>query len=107
MMGEKIRVAIDAQGMTVEKLADALDVTVQSVYRWIRNEVTPSVQTLRDIARLTDRPIYYFISEATAETLDRSRKLGTISVSIDGERVFSAPVKRTSDINVDLDHPGN
>lgn len=100
-MGEKIRIAIDTAGISVEKLAEKLGVTVQSVYRWLRNEVTPNVATIRQIARITDRPVYYFISEAAPETL--SRKLGTITVSIDGERVFTAPVKRSSDIDIDVD----
>ncbi len=52
MIGENIKRLRTAKGLTQKDLADKLYVTAQAVSRWENNEVEPSINTIKDMARL-------------------------------------------------------
>ena len=51
MLGERIREIREAQGITQEKLGEALGVTKASVSNWENDNSPPSVDTLKNIAK--------------------------------------------------------
>ena len=50
----RIKVVLAEKRMTNKKLAQALDITVQTVSRWCTNEMQPSIETLYRIAAYLD-----------------------------------------------------
>lgn len=92
--------AIDAAGISVKEAAERLETTEQSVYRWIRGEVEPSLKTLREVSRVTDRPLYFFISSAAPAA---PKKMGLLTVEVDGVILLRAPIHIGSDVHIGLE----
>jgi transcriptional regulator with XRE-family HTH domain len=66
-LGDRIREARRAAGYTnVEQLAVALGVGQRTVQRWETDKSDPSVRRVVDIARLTGRPLSFFIADEAA-----------------------------------------
>lgn len=53
-LGETIKEAREAEDVSVADLAERVGVTANTVYRWQRDEVTPSWTHLHEIARALD-----------------------------------------------------
>lgn len=52
-LADRMRKALREANMTVQEMADYLDVTNSSVSRWINGKAKPSTSTLRDWAKRT------------------------------------------------------
>ena len=59
----KIREARDAAGLTQEDLAREIGVTLRAVQAWELTDRAPRSKYVRALARVTDRPVEFFIPE--------------------------------------------
>lgn len=63
-LGKRIRTARKQAGFrNAETLAVALGVGVRTVQRWESGEGQPSIARLIAVAKLTEKPLDYFLSE--------------------------------------------
>lgn len=62
LIGDRIKKALTESGKDVPGLAKYMDTTVQTVYRWMRGEVEPSVSNIRRIGAFTGHPAEYFVA---------------------------------------------
>jgi transcriptional regulator with XRE-family HTH domain len=66
-IGAQIREARKAAGYrNAEMLAVELGIGVRTVQRYEADQAAPSIERLLAIARLTDKPLAYFLSEGVA-----------------------------------------
>jgi transcriptional regulator with XRE-family HTH domain len=66
-MGSRIKAARDEAGLTREQLGKAIGVNWRTVARYERGEtLNVSVTNLSRIARVTRKPLEYFITEVAA-----------------------------------------
>lgn len=66
-LGERIKLARDGAGLTREQLAKATGVNWRTIARYERGEtVNVSVSMVQRIARVTGKPLHYFITEVAA-----------------------------------------
>ena len=63
-VGARVKRAREAAGMTQVELARALNVEQSTVSRWERDDPTPSLRWLSEIATATAQPLPFFFNEA-------------------------------------------
>jgi transcriptional regulator with XRE-family HTH domain len=100
MIGQQIKRALKSAGMSARELAEKLEVHEQSVYRWFRDEPEPAIRDLRKIARLTDKPLYYFLSDSAKGP----KPPATLTVTIDGAEVFRVGITKGAAVEVGVEH---
>jgi transcriptional regulator with XRE-family HTH domain len=61
-MADRLRRALRVSGVSVQEMADYLDVTRNSVGNWINGRVQPDVRTLRLFALRTGFPIVWLVN---------------------------------------------
>lgn len=61
--GELIKQAIKGAGLSQEKLAQRLDVSLQSVRNWISDTHDLKLSTVKKIAAATGKPTSFFLGE--------------------------------------------
>lgn len=60
MLGDRIRTARLAAGLSQTELARAVDGASRTVQSWELHEAVPKPETLRKVAEVTDRPLHWF-----------------------------------------------
>lgn len=66
-LGERIRDLRTLRGMSIRKLAQAAGITPSMLSQIENEQVNPSIQTLRSLARVMDVPLYSFFQEERRE----------------------------------------
>lgn len=66
-IGNRIRAARQARGLTVAQLARACEVTENAVRLWERGEREPMFRSVEAVARATGQPLNYFTEEESGE----------------------------------------
>ena len=66
-IGEKIRLLRQAQGLSLEKLADRSGVSSAAIHKIERNAMVPTITTLMKLARSLDRSVSYLVEEEPDE----------------------------------------
>jgi transcriptional regulator with XRE-family HTH domain len=66
-IGEKIRLLRQAQGLSLEKLADRSGVSSAAIHKIERNAMVPTITTLMKLARALDRSVSYLVEEEPDE----------------------------------------
>lgn len=67
-VGQRIKEARDAAGLTQQDLADLVGVVAQTISRWERAEIEISARQLRRVAEATRQPLSFFIREVDVAT---------------------------------------
>lgn len=98
-IGSRIKDALRARDRNVAALAEYLDITEQSVYRYLRDEVEPSISTIMRIADFTGFSYLYFISGKAVS----SASVTTFKVVMEGETVVELPIPRGSAITLAIE----
>jgi transcriptional regulator with XRE-family HTH domain len=96
MIGTRIKEALRTRDKTVNNLADYLGVTEQSVYRYLRDEVEPSISTVMKIAQFTGHSYIYFLSQREQPT----GGLPTLRVFVNDKDVAEIPVARGDSVKI-------
>lgn len=73
-VGERIRAARVARGLTVPELAERLKRGQQSVYRWEWGKVIPRVDDVERIARALDVPLSELLPDTTKKSAPRAAR---------------------------------
>jgi transcriptional regulator with XRE-family HTH domain len=69
-LAKKIRQARKSVGLSQKDLAKVLELTDKAVSSYEVGRAVPSVETLREISKVTYKPFSYFMSEAEEQTGD-------------------------------------
>lgn len=64
ILGDKIKKAMKEAGLTQQKLADKLGITNPVVNAWINGKRNPTVNTIKRIAKATEKPFSFFLEES-------------------------------------------
>lgn len=64
ILGAKIKKAMKEAGLTQQKLADKLGITNPVVNAWINGKRNPTVNTIKRIAKATEKPFSFFLEES-------------------------------------------
>jgi len=66
-IGEKIRLLRQAQGLSLDKLADRSGVSAAAIHKIERNAMVPTITILMKLARALDRSVSYLVEEEPDE----------------------------------------
>jgi transcriptional regulator with XRE-family HTH domain len=66
-LAERIKKARKEAGLTQQEMSKALQVSDKAISAYEVGRATPNVHTLKDISRVTHKPIRYFIDEENDE----------------------------------------
>lgn len=67
-IGKKIRLLRQANGMSLQQLADRSGVSAASIHKIERNTMVPTIAVLMKLARSLDRSVSYLVDEEEAHT---------------------------------------
>lgn len=99
MIGQRIKDALRVKGKSVAELATFLEVTEQSVYRYLRDEVEPSISTIFRIADFTGFSYVYFISrKETPATGVRS-----LILRVDDKEAYVLPLEPGHTVTIEIE----
>lgn len=62
VFGARIQWAMDQKGVSVEDMAEHFDVTVQSVYRWLRDEPRVNLDRLEQLSKYLGKPTWWWFA---------------------------------------------
>lgn len=65
-LAAQIKKARIEAGLSREKLAVALDVSLSTIVRWETGRTEPSVKKTLEVARVTQKPLQFFLGKAAA-----------------------------------------
>ena len=99
MIGNRIKEALRTRNRSVAQLADFLGITEQSVYRYLRDEVEPSVKQIMKISEFTGRSYLYFLAAPGSP----AGGLPTLVVSSEGATVLELPILRGSSVTMTIE----
>lgn len=77
-LSERLKKARQDSGLSQKDLGSALKLSDKAVSSYEVGRAVPSIETLKDIGRLTHRPVSYFFDEVDPEDLDLQIKIKTI-----------------------------
>jgi transcriptional regulator with XRE-family HTH domain len=77
-MGHRIKFARKSVGLSQKDLAKKLNVTDKAVSTYEVGRVMPTILTLREISKLTYKPVSYFMAEQTVESDELEEKIAQI-----------------------------
>jgi transcriptional regulator with XRE-family HTH domain len=77
-MGDKIKTARKQIGLSQKQLAEVLEVSDKAVSSYEVGRATPPLETLREISRITYKPVSYFINPEHSEEDDLESKIQII-----------------------------
>lgn len=75
---QKLRVARRQMGMSQKELGKALNVTDKAISSYEVGRANPSIETLRLLSALSDKPVTYFIEENQTESMEINMRLNVI-----------------------------
>ena len=76
MYGKKIKEKRQALGLSQEDLAQKLDLTRQAISKWEMDKAQPTMTNLRQLARVSDVDMAYFIGHGEEENKESAQGLG-------------------------------
>ena len=76
MYGKKIKEKRQALGLSQEDLAQKLNLTRQAISKWEMDKAQPTMTNLRQLARVFDVDMAYFIGHGEEENKESSQGLG-------------------------------
>lgn len=71
-LGERLKAAREAAGITQEDAANSLGVVSLTMRRWEHNQNTPPVGTLYAMAKLYGKPFLWFVEDAEGKRIAES-----------------------------------
>lgn len=74
-MGHRIKFARKSVGLSQKDLAKKLKITDKAVSTYEVGRVMPNILTLREISKLTYKPVSYFMAEETPESDELEEKI--------------------------------
>jgi len=77
-MGHRIKFARKSVGLSQKDLAKKLKITDKAVSTYEIGRVMPSILTLREISKLTYKPVSYFMAEETDESNELEERIHEI-----------------------------
>ncbi len=77
-IGEKIKRARKAVGLSQKQLGEALRLSDKAVSAYEVGRATPTVDTLKEIGVVTHKPVSYFLNDSESDELELELKLATI-----------------------------
>jgi transcriptional regulator with XRE-family HTH domain len=77
-IAEKIKRARKEAGLSQKDLALVLELSDKAVSSYEVGRATPSIQVLREISKVTYKPVGYFIDEAETDDVELHSKLQVI-----------------------------
>ena len=98
MIGQRIKTALRSSNKSVADLAKFLDITEQSVYRYTRDEVEPSVSTIFKIAEFTGYSYLYFISRKASP----HSGVKSLVIRVDGDEAFTCPIETGHEVTIEI-----
>lgn len=98
MIGKRIKDALRTKDKSVAELAQYLGITEQSVYRYLRDEVEPSVSTIFRIADFTGFSYLYFISRTDSP----AKGIRGLVVRVDGEESYVLPLESGHTVTIEI-----
>ena len=81
-LGERIRAARADKGWKQKHLAAEMDVEPITISRWERGATAPDLDVLRVVARVTEKPLGYFIAESLAPAPGLPRRVERLEESL-------------------------
>lgn len=78
ILAKRIKKARKDRGLSQQDLAELLNITNKAISSYEVGRASPSIETLREISRITYRPISYFINEGDPDDITLQIKLKTI-----------------------------
>lgn len=85
-IGTKIRTARKAKGLSVDTLAEKLDISRASLYSWENDEFSPSFAKIEKLAAALGVPMSYFIGETAVEIVKTA--VGNVTAPVDEAAEF-------------------
>lgn len=77
-LGERLKKARKERGLSQKELGEAIKLSDKAVSSYEVGRAAPTVDTLKEISRLTYKPISYFVGESDPEDLDLQLRLNAI-----------------------------
>jgi transcriptional regulator with XRE-family HTH domain len=77
-LGLKLKRARRDLGMSQREMSEALQISDKAISSYEVGRAVPSLDTLRDISRVTHKPLMYFIDDAGSNQYEVRQKLNTI-----------------------------
>lgn len=77
-MGHRIKFARKSVGLSQKDLAKKLKITDKAISTYEVGRVMPPILVLREISKLTYKPVSYFMAEETTESTDLEEKIRQI-----------------------------
>jgi transcriptional regulator with XRE-family HTH domain len=77
-LGDKIKKARKEIGYSQKQFGDALKLSDKAISAYEVDRAEPTIQTLKQMCRITHRPTSYFLEETNNDDLDLQIKLSTI-----------------------------
>jgi len=81
-LGERIKAARADKGWKQKQLATQMDVEPITISRWERGATAPDLDVLRLVARVTEKPLGYFIAESLPPAPDLPRRVERLEESL-------------------------
>lgn len=72
-LGEQIKLARKKNNLTQQNLADKLFVTPQAVSKWENNQGMPSLDKIKDLARVLSVDTSYFLEEGYLKSTNKKK----------------------------------
>jgi len=73
-------------GLSQRELGEKIGLTDKAISAYEKKRATPTVQTLRDIGKVTYKPISYFINDGESEDIDIQLKIQVIEKELSAIR---------------------
>lgn len=95
--GEKLKLARLDKKMSQQELADVLGTTKSTVSRWERSMTEPGIETIKEVSKILEKPIVYFMSDSWVGEM---RHVGgdKAYIPVIGEIACGAPILATQNV---------
>lgn len=77
-LAERLKKARQDAGLSQKDLGDSLKLSDKAISSYEVGRAVPSIETLKDISRVTHKPVSYFLDDADPDDVDLQIKIKTI-----------------------------